>query len=163
MNCDCAGKIARVKTFLRYWGPLLVWMTCIFLASSDAMSAEHTSRFFIPLLHWLWPNLSGYGLIQAHFYLRKAAHVTEYAVLAALLFRALLHTVLRGRMALTAGVVLGCCAVYASSDEFHQSFVPSRTASAHDVAIDVCGALVAIALYLACARLKAPAGGPERI
>ena len=45
-------------------------------------------------------------LMQVHFYVRKAAHVSEYAVLAALLYRALVNTILRGRVLLSAAIVL---------------------------------------------------------
>jgi VanZ family protein len=130
-----------VKLFLRYWLPFLVWITLIFVGSTDLMSAEHTSRFIVPFLRWLDPTISVETLMQVHFYVRKAAHVCEYAVLAALLYRALVNTILRGRILWSAAIVLLVCGLYAMTDEFHQSFVPSRTASARDVAIDSAGAL----------------------
>src|SRR5437588_274930 len=43
------------------------------------------------------------------------------------------------------------CAVFAASDEFHQSFVPSRTSSMNDVIIDICGAAIALAICVALA------------
>ena len=110
------------------------------------MSAEHTSRFIVPFLRWLDPTMSVETLLQVHFYLRKAAHVSEYAVLAALLYRALVNTILRGRVLLSAAIVLLVCGVYAVSDEFHQSFVPSRTATARDVGIDAAGAVFGVLL-----------------
>lgn len=135
-----------MKSFLRYWLPLLVWVALIFVGSTDLMSAEHTSRFLVPFLRWLSPTISPETLMQIHFYLRKAAHVSEYAVLAALLYRALVNTALLGRVILSATVVLLFCGIYAASDEFHQSFVPSRTATARDVVIDGCGAIVGVLL-----------------
>ena len=105
------------------------------------MSAEHTSRFLIPFLRWLNPSISSETLLQMHFYARKAAHVSEYAVLAALLYRALVNTILQSRALLSAALVLLVCSFYAMTDEFHQSFVLSRTASVRDVAIDSVGAL----------------------
>jgi VanZ family protein len=133
-----------VKLFLRYWLPLIVWMTLIFVGSTDLMSAEHTSRIIVPFLRWLYPTISPERLAEVHFYARKAAHVSEYAVLAALLYRALVNTILRGRALLSAAIVLFVCSFYAMTDEFHQSFVPSRTASARDVAIDSVGALIGL-------------------
>jgi VanZ family protein len=135
-----------VKLFLRYWLPFLVWITLIFVGSTDLMSAEHTSRFIVPFLRWLDPTMSVETLLQVHFYLRKAAHVSEYAVLAALLYRALVNTILQSRVLLSAAIVLVVCSIYAMTDEFHQSFVPSRTASARDVVIDSVGALVGMLL-----------------
>src|SRR5262245_43017940 len=132
-------------------------MAIIFAGSTDLMSTEHTSRIIIPLLHWFFPTISPLTLVRVEFSLRKAAHVSEYAVLAVLLYRAFVHTVFQSRRALSAGVVLLSCAAYAASDEFHQSFVPSRTASLRDVMIDVCGATLAVVLYwLIAARDRKP-------
>ena len=136
-----------MKAFLRYWLPILLWMALIFAGSTDLMSAEHTSRIIVPLLRWLIPTVSPLTLVRVEFFLRKAAHVSEYAVLAVLLYRALVHTLFHSRRALSAWLVLLSCAAYAATDEFHQSFVPSRTASLRDVMIDVCGATLAVLLY----------------
>src|SRR5438105_2676047 len=76
---------------LRYWLPLLAWIGLIFIGSGDLMSAEHTSRFIVPFLHWLSPDLSPETLEQIHVLIRKLAHVTEYAILAVLLWRAIFH------------------------------------------------------------------------
>ena len=122
-------------------------MAIIFAGSTDLMSAEHTSRIIVPLLGWFFPTMSPLTVARVEFFLRKAAHVSEYAVLAVLLYRAFVHTVFRARRALSAGVVLLSCVAYAASDEFHQSFVPSRTASLRDVMIDVFGATLAVLLY----------------
>jgi VanZ family protein len=91
--------------------------------------------------------------------LRKIGHFTEYAVFAALWWRALRGTLrstrLRSprrpsaRQASTLGIgaiVLIASGLFAASDEFHQSLVPTRTASENDVVIDICGAIVAIAI-----------------
>lgn len=135
-----------MAAFLRYWLPLLLWLALIFAGSTDLMSAEHTSRIIVPLLRWLRPTISWQTIEQVQFVVRKAAHLSEYAILAALLYRALINTVLIGRAWVSAAIVLVLCCLYAMTDEFHQSFVPSRTASARDVAIDsggaICGMLV---------------------
>jgi VanZ family protein len=122
-------------------------MTIIFAGSTDLMSAEHTSRIIVPLLRWLFPAIAPLTVVRIEFLIRKAAHVSEYAVLAVLFYRAFVHTVFRSRRALSAGLVLLLCAAYAASDEFHQSFVPSRTSSLRDVMIDICGATLAVLLY----------------
>lgn len=118
------------------------------------MSAEHTSRFIGPFLHWFYPTISPLTILRVQLFLRKLAHVSEYAVLAVLLYRAVVHTALRGRRALSAALVLLLCAGYAASDEFHQSFVPSRTASVRDVMIDICGATLALILYWSIATRR---------
>jgi VanZ family protein len=152
----CRNKtgFSSLKVFLRYWLPILLWMAIIFAGSTDLMSAEHTSRIIVPLLRWFFPSISPITLIRAEFFVRKAAHVSEYAVLAVLFYRAFVHTILQSRRALSAGLVLFSCAAYAASDEFHQSFVPSRTASLRDVMIDLCGATLAVLLYWSIATRR---------
>ena len=118
------------------------------------MSVEHTSRFIGPFLRWFDPTISPFTILRVQFFMRKLAHVSEYAVLAVLLYRAFVHTALKGRRALSAGLVLLLCAAYAATDEFHQSFVPSRTASVRDVMIDICGATLAVMLYWSIATRR---------
>jgi len=129
-------------------------MAIIFAGSTDLMSAEHTSRIIVPLLRCFFPTISPLTLVRVEFFLRKAAHVSEYAMLAVLLYRAFVHTVFQSRRALSAGLVLLSCTAYAASDEFHQSFVPSRTSSLRDVMIDVCGATLAVLLYWSIAMRR---------
>ena len=140
-------KAHRLWNFLRYWVPVLVWLGLIFIGSTDLMSAEHTSRIIGPILRWLHPTISLAGIAKVQFIVRKAAHVSEYAVLSALIFRAFVRTVWVGRLMLSAAVVLLLCAAYAASDEFHQSFVPSRTASMRDVLIDIGGVILGMMIY----------------
>lgn len=121
-------------------------MLVIFTASTDLGSAEHTSRFLIPFLHWLDPKISQAAIMTFQFLIRKAAHLTEYAVLAILLLRAL-RSGARDAFARHAVMVLLVTGLYAITDEFHQTFNPSRTASAHDVMIDCCGAAAGLAIY----------------
>src|SRR5438045_7854104 len=100
------------------------------------MSAEHTSRIIGPLLHWLFPTISPFTVLRVQFFMRKLAHVSEYAILAVLLYRAFVHAALKGRGALSAGLVLLLCGAYAAIDEFHQSFVSVRAASLLSVLLD---------------------------
>ena len=125
-----------VRRFLKHWLPVLVWMIFIFVGSTDLLSAEHTSRFIGPFLRWFSPDVSDTTIASVQLVVRKCAHLTEYAILAALLFRAL-------RMF---GVALLVAAVYAALDEFHQSFVASRTASPWDVGVDCVGAALGLVI-----------------
>jgi VanZ family protein len=97
------------------WLPVVAWAAAIFALSS------------LPGLD------SGFGVWD--LLLRKAAHLTEYAVLGALLVRAL-----RELPALVAGVA------YAVSDELHQTVVAGRTGALLDVAVDATGVLLGILL-----------------
>ena len=145
----------RVRRFVRYWMPAILWMAVIFLGSTDMLSAEHTSRFLVPFLRWIDPQISLAALNMTEILIRKLGHLTEYAILAALLWRALRGgTRWQMKMSILFLAAWGACAIFAASDEFHQSFVPSRTASPHDVIIDICGALVGLAICAAFARRK---------
>ena len=116
----------------------------MFCGSTDLLSAEHTSRFLTPILRWLKPDISPLTIAQVHFVVRKAGHVTEYAILTGLLFRALRE--LMDGFWPRAGVALVPALIFAFADEFHQSFVASRTSSLGDVLIDSGGAIVGLAL-----------------
>jgi hypothetical protein len=78
----------KIRRFLKNWLPVIVWVGVIFLGSTDLMSAEHTSRFIVPFLRWLKPDISAETLASIHFIVRKCTHVGEYAILALLLLRA---------------------------------------------------------------------------
>lgn len=112
----------RWKTVLSLWGPVLAWAGVIYFFSS---------RPDLPRIHEPWLELV----------LRKAAHVTEYAVFGALLARAV--GARKGRLALAGA--LG--ALYAASDEWHQTFVPTRKGNPLDVALDTAAVLIGAYLY----------------
>jgi VanZ family protein len=136
----------RASRFWRY-APVVLWLGLIFFASTNAFSASNTATLIQPLLRWFFPHISDERVRFFHFLVRKAGHFTEYAVLALLVaraFRASSHAFLRRGWFLAALLVVS---VYALSDEYHQSFVASRTASIYDSMIDTAGGLTALALY----------------
>jgi VanZ family protein len=138
------GDTMLVHSFVKYWAPVIAWMLLIFVASGDLMSAEHTSRFLIPFLRWVAPNISPATLASIQLLVRKCAHLTEYAILAALLYRAFRQD--HDRFWRAAAIAFLVAAIYASLDEFHQSFISSRTGSPWDVAIDCVGAMIGLAI-----------------
>src|SRR5947209_5414196 len=140
----------NASRFVRYWMPLIIWMTLIFIGSTDVLSAEHTSRFLVPFLRWLDPQISWAAVNSIQIVIRKVGHLTEYAILATLIWRALrsAESWKRSTLILFTVSLLGC-AVFAATDEFHQSFIPSRTSSVNDVIIDICGAAIALAICVA--------------
>jgi VanZ family protein len=146
----------QLPRFVKYWMPAIVWMALIFIGSTDVLSAEHTSRFLLPFLRWLDPKISWATLNAIQTIIRKLGHVTEYAILAALMWRALRGgTVGKSKTSILFVIVWIACGAFAASDEFHQSFVPSRTASVRDVMIDICGALIGLSICVALATRKA--------
>jgi VanZ family protein len=144
-----------MRSFLKYWLPLLIWLGVIFVASTDLMSAEHTSRFFVPILLWLKPGMAPETIRSILFAMRKCAHLSQYAVLALLFWRAFRRgSAIRGKMSILFGAVLLGCAVFAASDEFHQSFVKSRTPSVRDVLLDIAGASLGLLIGVSFAHRR---------
>ena len=105
----------------RAWAPIVLWAAVIFAFSSV-------------------PSLSS-GLGTWDLILRKFAHLTEYAILGALLLRA----IQRPAVAILVG------ALYAVTDEVHQHFVRGRHAAWYDVLIDTLGVSIGV---LAWSRLR---------
>jgi VanZ family protein len=130
---------------LSEWIPVLIWGAVIFTLSTSAFSAVNTSRVIDPMLRWLIPGLSAASVDVVHMLVRKAAHFTEYGILFWLL--------IRGPMAQRPYLALMLCVVYALTDEGHQVFVPGRTASLYDVALDSSGALFSHFLTTAIAEI----------
>lgn len=130
--------------FLSRYVPLILWLIFISVASSNSFSASNTSRIIGPIVLWLFPSTTPEQLATIHFLTRKLAHFTEYAILALLAARAFWtspNPALKRRWFL---ISLGIIIVYALIDEFHQSFVPSRTASIADSFVDMVGGITAL-------------------
>jgi VanZ family protein len=136
------------------WIAATGWMLLIVVGSTDLLSAARTSRLVLPFLLWLGPHISVATITAIHFALRKLGHLTEYAILAALLWCALRSTLAAIRTFVITDLVFFASLGFAAADEFHQSFVPSRTASMKDVIIDTCGAAIALALCVASRRRR---------
>ncbi|HEX5889445.1 MAG TPA: VanZ family protein [Pyrinomonadaceae bacterium] len=130
--------------FLSRYLPLVAWLIFISYASSDSFNAGNTSRIIGPLVLWLFPNTTPETLLGIHIITRKAAHFTEYAILAYLAaraFRTSPRPALANRWFIAA---LALVVAYALLDEYHQTFVPSRTGSVYDSFIDIAGGLTAL-------------------
>lgn len=135
----------NVRPFIKYWLPVLLWMVFIFIGSTDLMSAEHTSRFIGPFLRWFAPEITDATIASVQLVVRKCAHLTEYAILAALLCRAFRQSIVRPWCAAFLAFVIA--AIYASLDEFHQSLIASRTGSPWDAVLDCLGAVIGLIIY----------------
>jgi len=135
--------VSRLAT----WLPPVAWTAVVLVLSSGTFSADNTGSVIDPMLAWLLPWLAPSTIEAIHGLLRKAAHVTEYAVLAALWWRALARSGARPGRAAWLTLLIGV--TVAAVDEAHQSLLPSRTGSVRDVFIDTAG----VALALALARL----------
>jgi VanZ family protein len=143
--------VSKLRSFAKYWLPIILWFGLIFLASSDVQSAARSSRIIGPLVHWLFPKLSDQAVGNVVLIVRKCAHLTEFAILASLFWRAFRKPVKADTRPWSwreAGAALLGVALYATTDEVHQAFVPGRFGKFHDVLIDSAGgALGLLALW----------------
>jgi VanZ family protein len=127
---------------LRTWLPPVVWTAVVLAMSSAEFSAAKTGGVLHPLLAWLAPGLRPHHVDAIHGVARKAAHFIEYAILAALWFRALARSGSTRTVAAWGALAVSvACAVL---DESLQAAVPTRTGSPADVTLDSLGALAAI-------------------
>jgi VanZ family protein len=153
----------------RAWVMTALWFSVIVLESFFGSSA-HTSRFVLPILHFLFPGFNGRQLEIAHEVVRKTGHFLGYSTLSFLLYRAWWTTVSArlqwrslswramfsgwmGKAAVLA--LLGTLAV-AGLDEFHQRFDPTRGPSIRDVALDEMGGVLAQLVIISFSSGRAP-------
>ena len=129
---------------VKSWLPVLLWMSFIFWMSTGTFSADNTSSILFPLLRFLFSSITQDSIDWIHLGIRKLGHITEYFILGILLFRAFRSESIKYSNFRCAFSSLLLVILYASSDECHQSFVSSRTASIFDVGIDTLGGLFAI-------------------
>jgi VanZ family protein len=154
------------KSFLQVskrWTPVAIWMALIFAFSTDWFAGSNTISFFGSLLSWLMPGIAAETIQIIHAGLRKLGHWTEYFILATLLGTACKAQWPQQdrRNRFTATLII--TTLYAISDEWHQSFVPSRSASLSDVAIDACGAFFGAFWTLRRDRANARRGRAQQV
>lgn len=165
-----------MKKKILFWTLLLCWMAVIFLFS--AQDADASSRLSSGFLHRFvlafLPEKAAENQALVHtleFLLRKAAHMTEYAILAVIASALLRQYKPAGLPAEALGTAenaivllhrpsfqlfLVCCFVflYACTDEFHQLFISGRSGQFRDVLIDTSGGLLGGLFFLLCSRCQ---------
>jgi VanZ family protein len=134
-----------MRKLIYYWLPVVVWAAFIIQATGKTFDAPHTSGVMATILGALGLHLSDRTLYLVNITIRKTAHLTEYAILTALSFRAIRED-RRGFALRWALVALTITVCVASTDEFLQSFTPTRTSSPWDVALDTVGGTIALLL-----------------
>ena len=141
------------------WVPAALSVLMIALESTSTMSAENTSQWLYPLWVHLFGPISPAHWAEVHHLIRKTGHFVGYGFVSLAFFyswrqtlhrMAVKHWTLWRRASVLAVL---CTLLVAISDEYHQSFLPSRTSSPVDVAIDLCGAIVFQLLLLAIIQL----------
>ena len=144
--------MAALRPFwLKYilnWLPAFLSVAMIAGESSATMSAENTSHWLFPFWVRLFGPISAQHWNEVHHLMRKAGHFVGYGIVSLAFFHGWI-TSLAPKVDQSRPVwgavfrALLCTVIVAVLDEYHQSFLPSRTSSSIDVCIDTCGAIVA--------------------
>ena len=134
------------KNFLKAWIAAILWLIVIAIESTAMLSSNNTGRILYPLLRYLF-GLDVLQFERVHFFIRKGGHVIGYGILSILLFRAWRATLpamshVDWTLRWSTIAILGTAFV-ASLDEWHQSFIPSRTGRWQDVVLDTCAGIAA--------------------
>ncbi len=135
------------------WATTLAWAALLFDLSTATYGGAFSAWLLREILASLHIALAPGTFLVLHFFLRKLAHLSEYAILSSLLYASLQKG---GPLAWRARTALGCvliAGVYSLTDEFHQLFVPGRTGSLIDSGIDTTGASLGMLLVYANDRL----------
>jgi len=128
------------RFWIKTWLPVLLAILMIVVESTEWMGADHTSGPLRMIWQAIFGQVSDPEWQIIHHYLRKAGHFIGYGFVGLTWLRAWWMTLPKSHFWTDTLLALLGTALIAASDEFHQSFVPNRTASPWDVLIDCCGA-----------------------
>jgi VanZ family protein len=143
-----------IAIFVRYWLPVLLMIGIMFWFSSDSFSGDRTESIIDRILRRIISSFDRDKARLINFIVRKSAHFVEYAVLAALLYRAFRQDnpqIWRWRWALYAFTTI---AAWALLDEYRQSLTSRREGSLYDSLLDVSGGLFALAIIALIGRIR---------
>jgi VanZ family protein len=150
--------------WLRYWWPALLWAVVISVFSTGLFKSDNTGSVIIPMLRFFLPHASAETLDFLHHIIRKCGHLSEYFILSMLILRGI-RAGEKGLYLRWVLVTILIVAGYAALDEYHQSFVPGRTAAVGDVLIDTTGGIAAqivALLFVLLGKAREKRHGDER-
>jgi VanZ family protein len=175
--------VLAVYSTIAWWLATVAWAALIFHLSTPAFGADRSIPILGGLLAFLYVSLSHTTLDLLDTFIRKLAHLTEYAIFALLLYRSCRGSTTlpaagglpresaaplsRGRLPARCGwrpgVAFWCIVIatlYSATDEYHQSFTPNRVPSALDCVIDTTGAAVGMLLTYFAVRFSSSRTSP---
>jgi VanZ family protein len=138
------GKVNIGNQDFISWAPVVIWLAVLWFFSSSLFTSVNTGSAIAHILRWIFDGHLPHATFRLiNIVIRKTGHFGNYAVLFLLM--------IRGPMRQRPYAALMLCVMAAAVDETHQVFVPGRTATPYDVALDSTGAMFARFLYLAVA------------
>ena len=141
------------------WLPAFIWLGVIALESTDLAGAAETGHLLYPIFHFLF-GVDPFRFETWHHYIRKTGHCVGYGLLSWLFFRGWRATLPfskpRRWSFRWAAIAFFSTALVASLDEWHQTYLPSRTGRWQDAVLDSWAALaVQVLLWLILRRHQA--------
>jgi VanZ family protein len=147
---------AGLKFWISAWLPVVLGIGVIMVESTEWLGADNTSDPLRRLYEAIFGHVSYAQWEVIHVVIRKSGHFLGYGAIGLAWLRAWWMTLPYSLFLPDAMLALLGTAVMASADEFHQSFLPNRTASPWDVLIDCCGAITLQILVYMSMRLMRP-------
>jgi VanZ family protein len=126
---------------LYIWGPVILAIGVICVESTEMMGADHTSGPLRAIYEFIFGHVPGRRWELIHHYIRKSGHFLGYGLVGLAWLRAWWFSLPRSLFFQDALMAMAGTALVAAADEYHQSFLPNRTSSIWDVALDCTGAL----------------------
>ncbi|HEY1984660.1 MAG TPA: VanZ family protein [Terracidiphilus sp.] len=145
-----------MRFWLSAWLPVLAGIAVILVESTEMMGADQTSGPLRRLFEAIFGTVNSGTWEMIHHLIRKSGHFTGYGFIGLSWLRAWWMTLPRSSFLPDAILALLGTALIASADEYHQSFLPNRTASPWDVLLDCCGAISLQLMVYIFMRLRRP-------
>lgn len=145
------------RFWISAWWPVAVCVAIVAVSSSTWLASEHTSGPLRSIWQALFGHVSNARWNVIHYYIRKTGHFTGYGFIGLAWLRAWWMSLPHSKFLQDTMLALLGCALMASCDEYHQTFLPDRTGSPWDVLLDCCGALtlqLIVYIFMRVARPK---------
>jgi VanZ family protein len=136
------------------WLPVLIAIGLVACESTPMFGADHTDGPLRHIWEWIFGHVGNERWHIIHAIIRKSGHFIGYGLIGLAWLRAWLKSLPAASFLRVASFALFGTALVASSDEFHQSFLPNRTASPYDVLLDCVGAVVLMTLAYLILRMR---------
>jgi VanZ family protein len=144
------------RFWISAWWPVALGIAVIAIESTAWFGADHTSHPLRVLWQAIFGHVTDHRWEVIHHYMRKSGHFLGYGLIGLAWLRAWRMSLPGATFLIDLALSMAGTVLIATSDEFHQSFLPNRTASPRDVLLDCTGAFVLQMLFYALLRVSAP-------
>jgi VanZ family protein len=142
--------------WVRTWLPVVIGILMIMVESTEWMGADYTSTPLRTLFQAIFGHVTDAQWEMVHHIVRKSGHFVGYGLIGLAWLRAWWMTLPKSHFLPDALLALLGTALVATADEYHQSFLPNRTASPWDVLLDCSGAIALQLMVYILMRMTRP-------